>query len=153
MKASGINNVQLLYPGEDSAPPAVYGDWTVPGSTKTIIFYAHYDGQPVNPAQWRKGLSPFTPALAAGNLDQGAELISFPGADKDYAPEWRIYGRGSSDDKGGVMAILNAFDALRAVGQQAGCNIKFFFEGEEEAGSTHLDRILEQNKELLRSDL
>ena len=153
MWARNIQNVQLLYPGVDSAPPAVYGEWKVPNAKSTIIFYAHYDGQPVNPAQWRQGLQPFKPTLVRGNLADGAEIISWPDSSKRFLPDWRIYARGASDDKGGVMAILNAFDALRSTGQQAGCNIKFFFEGEEEAGSTHLDRILELNKDLLRSDL
>jgi acetylornithine deacetylase/succinyl-diaminopimelate desuccinylase-like protein len=58
MLARNIQNIQLLYPGVDSAPPAVYGEWKVPNAKSTIIFYAHYDGQPVNPAQWRQGHCP-----------------------------------------------------------------------------------------------
>ncbi|MGZ3844986.1 MAG: hypothetical protein ACXVBH_02960, partial [Flavisolibacter sp.] len=49
MNAKGIDNVQLLEAGDKYVPPVVYGEVNVPGATKTVIFYAHYDGQPVNP--------------------------------------------------------------------------------------------------------
>src|SRR5690242_3008864 len=52
MKRRGIQNVQLLQPMTAGAPPAVYGEVNVPGAKQTLVFYAHYDGQPVNPAQW-----------------------------------------------------------------------------------------------------
>lgn len=153
MKRSGILNVQLLDPGKDGAPPAVFGEVVVPEATTTVIFYAHYDGQPVNPAQWRKELAPFHPVLATGNLDMDGMPIDFPQVGKVFEPAWRIYARGASDDKAGVMAILNAYDAIKALGQRPGINLKFFFEGEEEKGSTHLDLILKQNERLLASDL
>ena len=68
-------------------------------------------------------------------------------------PEWRIAARGASDDKGGVMAILLAYEAIKAGGFTPAYNIKFFFEGEEEAGSPHLNEILQQHTSLLQSDL
>jgi acetylornithine deacetylase/succinyl-diaminopimelate desuccinylase-like protein len=67
-------------------------------------------------------------------------------------PEWRIYARSASDDKAGVMAILNAFSALQDKGIALTSNVKFFFEGEEEAGSPHLGEIIELNKDLLEAD-
>jgi len=152
MKTRGIQHIQLLQSGIDGAAPAVYGEVNTPGATTTIIFYAHYDGQPVNPAQWAKGLSPFKPVLADKGLNDGGQLIALPDAAKPFDPDWRIYARGASDDKGGVMAILNAFTALRESKQKPGCNIRFFFEGEEESGSTHLDKILDRYKDLLKSD-
>ena len=68
-------------------------------------------------------------------------------------PDWRIYARSASDDKAGVMAILTAFSALKEKGIAATSNIKFFFEGEEEAGSPHLGEIINLNKELLAADV
>ena len=152
MMKRGIKKVQLLNASTTGAPPAVYGEVMVPGATKTLIFYAHYDGQPVNPSQWAKGLEPFKPKLYTGAIDKGGSNIDFP-ADNIYSKEWRIYARGASDDKAGVDAILNAYDALIKTGSAPGCNLKFFFEGEEEAGSTHLDEILKNYKDLLQSDL
>ena len=152
MAKRGISNVQLLHGVSMGVPPAVYGEVNVPGAKQTLIFYAHYDGQPVNPAQWAKGLEPFTPKLFTAAIDNNGNNISFP-ADNNYNPEWRIYARSASDDKAGVAAILNAYDAIIKSGLQPTCNLKFFFEGEEEAGSPHLSEILEQNKPLLQSDL
>jgi acetylornithine deacetylase/succinyl-diaminopimelate desuccinylase-like protein len=152
MHKRGIQNVQLLNAVTTGAPPAVYGEVKVPGAQQTLIFYAHYDGQPVNPAQWAKGLEPFTPALFTAAINDGGSRISFPN-DGRYDPAWRIYARGASDDKAGVDVILNAYDAIVKTGMHPSFNIKFFFEGEEEAGSPHLHEILEKHKTLLQSDL
>lgn len=150
MNAKEISNVQLLEANNQYVPPVVYGEVNVPNATKTVIFYAHYDGQPVNPATWAKGLHPFQPKLLNGRFDEGAEILSptFPLNDN-----WRIYARGASDDKGGVMAIINAYSAIKQSGIHFPYNIKFFFEGEEEQGSPHLSQILEKYKTLLQSDL
>lgn len=152
MNKMGIEKVQLLNAATAGAPPAVYGEVNVSGATKTIIFYAHYDGQPVNPSQWAKELEPFQPKLFTGAVDKGGTNIPFP-ADGKYDDQWRIYARSASDDKAGVYAILTAYDAMKKSRLQPGCNFKFFFEGEEEAGSAHLNEILEKSRSLLQSDL
>ena len=152
MNKWGIKNVQLLNASTPNVPPVVYGEVIVPGAKQTLIFYAHYDGQPVNPAQWAKELDPFQPKLFSNAIDKGGINIPFP-ADGSYNNEWRIYARSASDDKAGVAAILNAFDAINKSGLTPGCNLKFFFEGEEEAGSPHLNEILEKYRPLLQSDL
>ena len=153
MKRRGIENIQLLHPITKEAPPSVYGEYLVPNATGTIIFYAHYDGQPVNAAQWAKGLEPFTPKLLSDAIDKGGKFLELPSAGISYNPLWRLYARGASDDKAGVMAILNAFQGIKKSGLQLSYNIKFFFEGEEEAGSPHLHQILDRYKKLLQSDL
>jgi acetylornithine deacetylase/succinyl-diaminopimelate desuccinylase-like protein len=153
MKAKGIKNVSLLTSGENNVPPVVYGEINVPGASKTIIFYAHYDGQPVNPALWGKGLHPFQPQLLDGKVEEGASLHTLGSATFPLNQDWRIYARGSSDDKAGVMAILTAIDAINQSGLKPQYNIKFFFEGEEEQGSTHLSQILEKYKSQLKADL
>ena len=151
MSKRGIDKVQLLHPQTQGAAPSVYGEVLVPGAKQTIIFYAHYDGQPVNAAQWAKGLQPFVPNLFTGSLETG-QPVPFPSLG-NYDPQWRIYARGASDDKAGVAAILNAYDAIVKTGMQLKSNIKFFFEGEEEAGSPHLNEILQKHFSLLQSDL
>jgi len=152
MNKRGIQKVQLLNASTQETPPAVYGEIIVPGAKHTLIFYAHYDGQPVNPAQWARELDPFQPKLFSNAIDKGGINIPFP-AGGNYNNEWRIYARSASDDKAGVDAILNAYDAISKSGLTPGCNLKFFFEGEEEAGSTHLNEILEKYRPLLQSDL
>jgi acetylornithine deacetylase/succinyl-diaminopimelate desuccinylase-like protein len=149
MRKRNIQKVQLLEHGDRNVPPVVYGEVMIPGATQTLIFYAHYDGQPVNPLQWAEGLEPFTPALFTDALGKGSKI------DKPvtYESDYRLYGRGSSDDKAGVLAILNAFEALSSNQKNFQYNIKFFFEGEEEAGSPHLSDILKKYSSLLKSDL
>lgn len=84
-------------------------------------------------------------------METGGKIVSLP-ASGEINPEWRLYARSASDDKAGVMAILTAFDALRAQNLTPSVNVKFLFEGEEEAGSPHLGEIIELHKELLQSD-
>jgi acetylornithine deacetylase/succinyl-diaminopimelate desuccinylase-like protein len=142
---------RLLAASDPAAPPAVYGEWKTPGATRTLIFYAHYDGQPTDPRQW-SGTLPWQPTLRTAALEAGGKVLPPPNADEAIDPEWRLYGRSAADDKAGVMAILSAFDALLASGVKPTSNLKFFFEGEEEAGSPHLAELLRLNKQLLQSD-
>ncbi|HEY1054592.1 MAG TPA: M20/M25/M40 family metallo-hydrolase, partial [Emticicia sp.] len=86
-------------------------------------------------------------------LEKGGKIIPTPKSTEGINPEWRIYGRSASDDKAGVFAILSAYQILKNLNIQPSVNIKFFFEGEEEAGSTHLAEILEKHTDKLRSDL
>jgi acetylornithine deacetylase/succinyl-diaminopimelate desuccinylase-like protein len=152
MRKRKIANIQLLSGAEVGSPPVVYGEINVPGAKETIIFYAHYDGQPVNPAQWAKGLEPFTPKLYSDAITSNGREIPVPSNASAFDPNSRIYARGASDDKAGVVALLNAYEALVGVGLAPTRNLKFFFEGEEEAGSPHLGQMLEKYKSLLQSD-
>ena len=152
MNKNGIKNIQVLSLTTKGTPASIYGEVITPGAKATLVFYAHYDGQPVNPAQWAKGLEPFTPKLYNAAINKGGEPIPFP-ENNSYNAEWRLYARSSSDDKAGVFAIIQAYAALVKNGIAPLCNIKFFFEGEEEAGSQHLGEILEKYKNLLQSDL
>ena len=142
---------RLLEAADRAVPPVVYGEWLTPGATKTVIFYAHYDGQPTEASDWT-GSKPWEPVLRTASLEKGGKIIPFPRAGEKINPEWRIYARSASDDKAGVFAILTAFDALIAKGIKPTVNIKFFFEGEEEAGSPNLKEILEKHKDILKAD-
>jgi acetylornithine deacetylase/succinyl-diaminopimelate desuccinylase-like protein len=116
------------------APPVVYGRIDTPGATHTIVFYAHYDGQPVTPSEWDIP-TPFTPTLRTVDGDQ------------------RIYARSAGDDKAAIFAQLTAIDALRAANLPLHANIRFVWEGEEEAGSPHLEKILTANSALVHGDV
>jgi acetylornithine deacetylase/succinyl-diaminopimelate desuccinylase-like protein len=144
---------ELLHSGKRGSAPAVYGELKTPGATTTIALYAHYDGQPVNPKQWAEGLEPFTPALFTDRLDKGGKKIPFPAETEKINPQWRLYARGSSDDKAGVYTIIKAYEVLKNTGKKPSVNIKFFFEGEEEAGSVNLGEIFTRYKEKLKADL
>ena len=136
---------RLLESEDNAAPPLIYGEWLVPGATRTYILYAHYDGQPVTEADWRV-TQPFAPLLVDG-AGSPVEAAGAPPSD-----DWRIYARSASDDKAGVMAILAAIDAVRAEGRRPAFNLGIVFEGEEEAGSPHLAAMLRRHRETLRSD-
>jgi acetylornithine deacetylase/succinyl-diaminopimelate desuccinylase-like protein len=141
---------RLLETKSKTTSPAVYGEWKAPGATRSVIFYAHYDGQPVDPKQWTAS-SPFQPTWRTAAMESGGQIVTLPPSGA-INPEWRLYARAASDDKAGVMAIITAFDALRAQNITPSLNIKFLFEGEEEAGSPHLGEIIDLHKELLTSD-
>jgi acetylornithine deacetylase/succinyl-diaminopimelate desuccinylase-like protein len=153
LEARGIETHLLPVSGRG---PVVYGKLTAPDATRTVIFYAHYDGQPVDPAAWTDG-KPFEPILRSAAIEAGGQRIPFPEDSAKrravYNDDWRIYARSSSDDKSPIVALLAALDALRAKKIPLGVNVKVIFEGEEEAGSTNLAHTLELHKNLLGGDL
>ena len=120
----------LSIPG---APPVVFGERKVAGATHTIVFYAHYDGQPVTPSEWQN--PPFSPVV------------------RDVNGEQRIYARSAGDDKAAIYAQLVALDALDTAHIPLRSNIRFIWEGEEEAGSPHLEQVLDANRELAHGDI
>jgi len=140
---------------ETGGNPVVYGEVIVPDAEWTLGFYAHYDGQPVDSSKWTDS-EPFEPVFRPGKMEAGTDFpkpIKAVPLPDNYMDDWRIYARGSSDDKAAVMALLAAFDALKNSGIPQKNNLKFIFEGEEEAGSTNLHFFLEKNKEILESDV
>ena len=146
----GFRNTRLLT--VPNAPPAVYAELPAPRASRTLVLYAHYDGQPLDPKQW--ATPPWTPVLRDRALEQGGKEIAMPaaGAESRVDGESRIYARSAGDDKASIMAILAAVDALRERHVEQSVNLKVFFEGEEEAGSGHLQTILETYAPLLASD-
>ena len=144
----GVDARLVSLPGVN---PLVFGEIRTPGATRTIGFYAHYDGQPLDPKEW--ATPPFTPTLRHKSIASGGEVIALPAAGTAFDPESRIYARGAADDKAPIIALLTALDAIRAAGIAHKSNIKFMFEGEEEAGSPNLMRTLEANRTLFAADV
>jgi len=153
LEARGIETHLLPVTGRG---PVVFGKLITPEARRTVIFYAHYDGQPVDPAAWTDG-APFEPALRDAVIEAGGKRIPFPansaGHRSIYNDDWRIYARSASDDKSPIVALLAALDALRARKISLALNLKVILEGEEEAGSANLQRTLELHKNLLGADL
>jgi acetylornithine deacetylase/succinyl-diaminopimelate desuccinylase-like protein len=130
LEQRGVAAQLLTLPG---SPSVVYGAIKTPGAEHTIVFYAHYDGQPVTAAEWQT--PPFMPTLETVDGEQ------------------RIYARSAGDDKAAIFAQLTALDALRAAKIPLRANIRFVWEGEEEAGSPHLETILEAHRDLVHGDV
>jgi acetylornithine deacetylase/succinyl-diaminopimelate desuccinylase-like protein len=153
LEARGIETHLLSIEGRG---PVVFGKLISEGASRTIIFYAHYDGQPVDPAAWTDK-SPFTPILRDNSIEAGGKPVPYPNlpatASTLYQDDWRIYARSSSDDKSPIVAILAAIDGLRAKNIPLAVNLKFILEGEEEAGSAHLQQTLKLHQNLLAADL
>lgn len=140
---------QLLSAGVGT-PPAIYGELRTPHARRTLVFYAHYDGQPAGQAAWRS--DPFKPIVRAGNAAATSKEVDWHAAGK-IDPEWRIYARSASDDKAPIQSMLTALDALKAAGKHPTVNVKVFYEGEEEQGSHHLADILDHYHQLLGGDV
>jgi acetylornithine deacetylase/succinyl-diaminopimelate desuccinylase-like protein len=125
LRGEGTQDVQLLELGD--AHPAVFGHIPGPPGTPTVLLYAHHDVQPPGPDhEWHTG--PFDP----------------------FERDGRLYGRGASDDKSGIIMHLGA---IRAFGGQPPVGLKIFIEGEEEIGSRHLPDFLEEYSDLLSADV
>lgn len=142
---------RLLRGSDKSSPPLIYGEWRVPGAARTIVFYAHYDGQPTDPSKW-SGSEPWKPVLRTGPLERGSTIVPVPPKGTPIDPEYRVYARSASDDKAGILAFISAIDALKASSQRPAVNVKLIFDGEEEAGSPHLGDIIRANADLLKAD-
>ncbi len=132
----------------EGSPPVVFGELKAPGANKTIVVYMHYDGQPVNPENWAS--KPWQPSLR--DKLEGKE-IPLTDLKSPVDGEWRIFARSASDDKSPIVAMLAAIDALQAAKIPLSVNLKFFLEGEEEAGSRHLSAILNKYANLLKADV
>ena len=127
LRTAGLQNVELI---ETPGHPVVYGDWLNAPGKPTILFYGHYDVQPVDPVNlWTS--PPFEATVRDGE----------------------IYARGSADDKGQVFMHIKAVEAHLTNGGALPLNIKFFIEGEEEVGSVHLDDFVRANKDKLAADV
>jgi acetylornithine deacetylase/succinyl-diaminopimelate desuccinylase-like protein len=135
---------------ETGGSPLVYGELATPGATHTLAIYAHYDGQPVNAAQWHS--QPWSPVLRDAPLDKGGKEVALNAAPTVIPGEWRLYVRSASDDKAPIEAVMVALDALRATGGKPSVNLKFLFEGEEEADSIHLGPAMKQYDNLIKAE-
>jgi len=136
---------------EGSGPPAIFGEMKTPGATRTIGFYAHYDGQPVEPSKW--STDPFKPTMRDKALEAGGQVVQFPKPGEKCDPEWRLYARSASDDKAPIIAMLVALDAMKAANLTPTASLKFLLDGEEEAGSPHLGDVASRNARLLDADV
>jgi acetylornithine deacetylase/succinyl-diaminopimelate desuccinylase-like protein len=127
LRNAGMENVRLI---DTPGNPVVYGDWLNAPGKPTILFYGHYDVQPVDPVNlWTS--PPFEATVRDGE----------------------IYARGAADDKGQVFMHIKAIEAYLKQGASLPVNIKVFIEGEEEVGSVHLDDFIRDHKDDLKADV
>jgi len=142
--------VQARLLEREGSAAVVYGFLRGRKAKRTVIIYAHYDGQPVDPRQWRS--DPWKPVISDNAYEAGGKVVPSDFAAAEDTAEWRITARSAADDKASIIAILAAIDFLKTRRMPLSVNIKFLFEGEEETGSPHLPAILDENRELLSAD-
>src|SRR5690606_28387031 len=127
VRRAGVPDVRVM---PTDGYPVVVGRWHAAPGAPTVVIYGHYDVQPPEPLElWNS--PPFEPELRDGKL----------------------YGRGASDDKAGVLSALYAVEASAAATGAPPLNVTFMFEGEEEVGSPNLVPFIRENKELFAADL
>src|SRR5262245_6462408 len=127
MRRVGLQNVRLL---ETPGNPVVYGDWLGADGAPTILYYGHYDVQPVDPLNlWES--PPFEATIRDGEL----------------------YARGAADDKGQVFMHFTAVEAHLKQNGRLPVNIKVILEGEEEVGSVHLDDFIRDHRDELKANV
>jgi acetylornithine deacetylase/succinyl-diaminopimelate desuccinylase-like protein len=123
----GMHNARLV---ETPGHPVVYAEWLGAEGAPTILFYGHYDVQPVDPVElWTS--PPFEATVRDGEL----------------------FARGAVDDKGQVFMHMKAIEAHLSQTGRLPVNIKVILEGEEEVGSANLDDFIKANKDLLKADV
>ena len=147
LKARGFKTRILR--AEPGTPAAVFAELQTPGARRTVLFYAHYDGQPVSQKGWI--IDPFKPSMRTA-LPQ-ATPVEWQDSAGALDPEWRLFARSAGDDKASIQALITAFDALKAAGRKLSVNIKLLYEGEEEQGSPHFAKLVGGNLDLLGCDL
>ncbi len=127
MTRIGLEHVRLI---DTPGNPVVYGDWLGAPGAPTILFYGHYDVQPVDPLDlWTS--PPFEATVRDGE----------------------IYARGAADDKGQVFMHFKAVEAHLKEHGRLPVNMKFMIEGEEEVGSVHLDAFVAGHRDELNADV
>jgi acetylornithine deacetylase/succinyl-diaminopimelate desuccinylase-like protein len=154
----------------NNGKPLIYAEFGLRiAGAPTVLFYMHYDGMPVLPEQWAQK-SPYQPVLrqrskpvaAAGPISflpstakagvgwDDLDLTKSLGGPID--PEWRLFARSASDDKGPIMMLLSAFDLLAEMKVTPVINVKVVLDPEEEKGSPNIAAPLTAHRELLKSD-
>ncbi len=133
--------------------PMVYAEYPAATSAKTVLFYLHFDGQAVTPAEWKQD-SPWAPALKRRSPKGNWETLPLDDllGGKAVDPEWRLFARSSSDDKGPILMLLAAFDALRAESLAPAVHVKVLLDSQEEKGSPSIPSVVAANREALRAD-
>lgn len=120
---------------------------------KTILFYIHFDGQPVIPSQWSQE-SPWKPVLKKKSVDGKWHPADMQELMKpDFDPELRVFARSAADDKGPLMMFLASMDLMQSQDLKPAVNIKVILDSEEEINSPGISEVVKQNRTFLKADV
>ncbi len=132
--------------------PLLLADYQVPGAEKTVLFYFHVDGQPVDRKKWNQA-DPYSPVLKKQDESGKWQEIPMESIDSGIDDEWRIFARAVSDDKGPLAMFLTAWDGMIAEGHMPNYNLKVILDFEEEIGSPSLPSAVLAHRESLKADM
>jgi acetylornithine deacetylase/succinyl-diaminopimelate desuccinylase-like protein len=138
-----------IWEDEPGAPPTLFAEKLVPGAKRTLLFYIHFDGQPVDRARWKQP-DPFVPVLRDSSIEDGGKILTNTGSIGEFPPNWRIYARSAGDDKGPIEAFVSALDAI---GNTPSSNVKLILDGAEEGGGSGLPAALKAHRDRLQADV
>ncbi len=148
MRARGLEGRVL----ETGGNPAVFGERRVPGATRTVLIYCHYDTKPIPPKGWLQP-NPLEPVFRRGLAEDGARAEILSDVADDELGRLRIYARGAADDKGPIWSHLHALELMDTLGLTPSVNVKFIFDGEEEIGSPFFGPFTRAYRDLLAADV
>jgi acetylornithine deacetylase/succinyl-diaminopimelate desuccinylase-like protein len=148
MRARGLGGRVL----ETGGNPAVFGERRVPGATRTVLIYCHYDTKPIPPAGWLQP-NPLEPVFRLGLAEAGAPAIDVGRLADDELGGVLLHARGASDDKGPIWCHLQALELMDALDIAPAVNVKLIFDGEEEIGSPFFGPFTEAHRDLLAADV
>jgi acetylornithine deacetylase/succinyl-diaminopimelate desuccinylase-like protein len=148
LRARGLEGRVL----ETGGNPAVFGERRVPGATRTVLIYCHYDTKPVPLRGWLQP-NPIEPVFRRGLAEDGLPPVPLAEAADDELGRLWLYARGASDDKGPIWSHLEAMALMDALELSPSVNAKFIFDGEEEIGSPFFGPFTEAHRELLAADV
>ena len=148
MRARGLGGRVL----ETGGNPAVFGERRVPGATRTVLIYCHYDTKPIPLKGWLQP-NPIEPVFRLGLAESEAPEVPLASVGDDDLGGLFLHARGASDDKGPIWCHLNAIELMDAAGLAPGVNVKLIFDGEEEIGSPFFGPFTEAHRDLLAADV
>lgn len=151
LKAHGWKARQL----PDGETPMVWGEWAAAGpKAPTVLFYAHMDGQPVNPKEWKQA-DPFAPVLrACVHMESCATLpLDQLAAQAGPQSEARLFARSAADDKAPILMLIAAVDAMKSSRRKPAVNIRFIVDSHEEGGPPTLGKVVADNRADLAGDV
>ena len=136
---------------ETAGNPLVYGELRAPGAKRTLLLYAHYDGQPVDAKAWQQP-DPFKPVLRTARVDQGGQDRRDRSVD-DVRSRVAALCEVGADDKAPIVALCAALDVLKSSGLAPSVNLRVILDGEEEASSPSLVPAIGKYRDKFRADL
>lgn len=139
-------DVQVL---ETPTVPIVFAERMISAEAPTVLFYIHFDGQPVDANKWDQE-DPFVPVIKK-EVNGKWEAVAYEKVEA-WEKEWRVFARAAADDKGPIIMFLHALDIMKAQAITPAYNIKVLLDGEEEIGSAGLRKTLSKYQEIYKAD-